>query len=141
LPAEDRPEAYLGLFEAKANANQLAAGSMLSYLLLQLTREAHAAAQTLSAEEVMVYATLKMAILNRVGATTEGYHRRLRERRLGETEHPCTLADRLHDYTMGWLDPDTNSKDRVVELVVMEQFLEALGPATVGTATGTGSCG
>ncbi|MGH0118356.1 UNVERIFIED_CONTAM: hypothetical protein FKN15_047761 [Acipenser sinensis] len=43
-------------------------------------------------------------------------------------EHPRTLAHCFCDYAVGWLDPCTNSKDRVVELVVLEQFLEALGP-------------
>ncbi|KAK6491747.1 neurotrophin receptor-interacting factor-like protein, partial [Huso huso] len=113
MMAEDHPEAYLQLFEALANA---------------VNRGGASCCHTLSAEEVMVYATLKTAILNRVGATTEGFHQRLWEGRLGETEHPCTLAHRLHDYAVGWLDPGTNSKDWVAELVVMEQFLEALGP-------------
>ncbi|MGH0172593.1 UNVERIFIED_CONTAM: hypothetical protein FKN15_002835 [Acipenser sinensis] len=43
-------------------------------------------------------------------------------------EHPRTLAHHLCNFAVGWLDPGTNSKNRVVELVVLEQFLEALGP-------------
>ncbi|XP_058866626.1 scavenger receptor cysteine-rich type 1 protein M130-like [Acipenser ruthenus] len=128
MMAEDRPEAYLRLFEALAEANQWPQDQWASYLLPQLTGEAQAADQTLSAEEMRNYITPKTAILNRVGATPERYRRRLREGKLGEMEHPRTLAHRLRDYAVGWLDPATNSKDRVVELVVLEQFLEALGP-------------
>ncbi|MGH0170063.1 UNVERIFIED_CONTAM: hypothetical protein FKN15_058194 [Acipenser sinensis] len=139
MMAEDRLEAYLRLFEALAEANQWPQDRWGSYLLLQSTGEVQAAAKTLSTEEMRNYATLKTAILNRVGATPEGYRRRLREEKLGEMEHPRTLAHRLHDYAVGWLDPGTNSKDQVVELEVLEQFLEALGPV-LGLWSDLGPC-
>ncbi|MGH0179312.1 UNVERIFIED_CONTAM: hypothetical protein FKN15_001329 [Acipenser sinensis] len=89
----------------------------------KLTGEAQAAARALSPEHMMDYPKLKAAILNRVGATPEGYRRKFRE------AHPRTIAHRLKDYALGWLNPDASTKARLVEVIVVEHFLECLAPA------------
>ncbi|MGH0120082.1 UNVERIFIED_CONTAM: hypothetical protein FKN15_062772 [Acipenser sinensis] len=75
MTAEDQPEAYLEVYEPMPTSAGWAQAQWASYLLQELTGEAQAAAWTLSPERVMDYPTLKAAILNRVGATSEGYHR------------------------------------------------------------------
>ncbi|XP_058858926.1 SCAN domain-containing protein 1-like [Acipenser ruthenus] len=129
MTAEDKPEAYLEVFEAMATSAGWAQAQWASYLLPQLTGEAQAAARTLSPERMMDYPALKAAILNRVGATPEGYRRKFREERFSAEEHPRTIAHRLKDYAMGWLNPDASTKARIVEVIVVERFLECLAPA------------
>ncbi|MGH0180265.1 UNVERIFIED_CONTAM: hypothetical protein FKN15_003795 [Acipenser sinensis] len=76
MTAEDRPDAYLEVFEGMAISAGWAREHWASYLLPQLTGEAQAAASTLDPVARMEYPTLKTAILNRVGATPEGYRPR-----------------------------------------------------------------
>ncbi|RXM93543.1 hypothetical protein EOD39_18962 [Acipenser ruthenus] len=72
------------------------------------------------------YPTLKATVLNRVGATPEGYRRKFREEVFAAEEHPRTIARRLKDYAMGWLNLYATPKARLVEAVLLaEQFLEA----------------
>ncbi|MGH0162901.1 UNVERIFIED_CONTAM: hypothetical protein FKN15_043571 [Acipenser sinensis] len=128
MTAEDRPEAYLEVFEALATSAGWDQAQWASYLLPQLTGEAQAAARTLSPDRMMDYPTLKATILNRVGATPEGYWRKFREERFPPEEHPRTIAHRLNEYAMGWLRPDATTKARLVEVIVVERFLECLAP-------------
>ncbi|MGH0128238.1 UNVERIFIED_CONTAM: hypothetical protein FKN15_033794 [Acipenser sinensis] len=120
MTAEDRPEAYLEVFEAMATSAGWEPARWASYLLPQLTGEAQAAARTLSQEQMLDYPLLKAAILNRVGATPEGYRKKFREEQFTAGEHPRTIAHRLKDYAMGWLNPAATTKARVVEMIVVE---------------------
>ncbi|MGH0151703.1 UNVERIFIED_CONTAM: hypothetical protein FKN15_038689 [Acipenser sinensis] len=97
-------------------------------LLPQLTGEAQAAARTLAPDRMMDYPTLKATILNRVGATPEGYRRKFREERFSPEEHPRTLAHRLNEDARGGLRPDATTKTRLVEVIVVDRFLECLAP-------------
>ncbi|MGH0143412.1 UNVERIFIED_CONTAM: hypothetical protein FKN15_016743 [Acipenser sinensis] len=128
MTAEDRPEAYLEVFEAMATLAGWAPADWARCLLPQLTGEAQAAARTLSPEAMMNYPTLKAVILNRVGATPEGYRKKFRGEQFAAGEHPRAIAHRLKDYALGWLNPDVNTKARLVEMVVVERFLECLAP-------------
>ncbi|MGH0175358.1 UNVERIFIED_CONTAM: hypothetical protein FKN15_070407 [Acipenser sinensis] len=128
MTAEDRPEAYLEVFEALATAAGWDQAQWASCLLPQLTGEAQAAARTLSPDRMMDYPTLKATILNRVGATPEGYQGRFREERFSPEEHPRTTAHRLNEDARGWLRPDATTKARLVEVIMVERFLECLAP-------------
>ncbi|MGH0136790.1 UNVERIFIED_CONTAM: hypothetical protein FKN15_062798 [Acipenser sinensis] len=128
MTAEDRPEAYLEVFEAMAISAGWAREQWASHLLPQLTGEAQAAARTLDPAAMMEYPTLKAAILNRVGATPEGYRRRFREENFSAEEHPRAIAHRLQDYARGWLNPGATTTARLVEVVVVERFLQCLPP-------------
>ncbi|MGH0153339.1 UNVERIFIED_CONTAM: hypothetical protein FKN15_028542 [Acipenser sinensis] len=128
MTAEDRPEAYLEVFEAMATSAGWAPADWARCLLPQLTGEAQAAARTLSPDAMMDYPTLKAVILNRVGATPEGYRKKFRGEQFAAGEHPRAIAHRLKDYALGWLNPDVNTKARLVEMVVVERFLECLAP-------------
>ncbi|MGH0182216.1 UNVERIFIED_CONTAM: hypothetical protein FKN15_018295 [Acipenser sinensis] len=126
MTAEDRPEAYLEVFEALATSAGWDQAQWASCLLPQLTGEAQAAARTLSPDRMMVYPTLKATILNRVGATPEGYRRRFRKGRFSPKEHPRTMAHRLNEDAKWWLSPDATTKARLVEMIMVERFLECL---------------
>ncbi|MGH0160331.1 UNVERIFIED_CONTAM: hypothetical protein FKN15_068987 [Acipenser sinensis] len=58
----------------------------------------------------------------------EGYRRKFREERFSPEEHPRTLAHRLNEDARGWLRPDATTKARLVEVIVVERFLECLAP-------------
>ncbi|MGH0141016.1 UNVERIFIED_CONTAM: hypothetical protein FKN15_021414 [Acipenser sinensis] len=134
MTAEDRPEAYLEVFEALAISAGWDQAQWARCLLPQLTGEAQAAARALSPEQMMDYPTLKAAILNRVGATPEGYRRKFRETRFSAEEHPRTIAHRLKDYALGWLNPDATTKARLVEMVILDLIAELrdeLDPASI----------
>ncbi|MGH0166476.1 UNVERIFIED_CONTAM: hypothetical protein FKN15_072116 [Acipenser sinensis] len=128
MTAEDRPEAYLEVFEALATSAGWDQAQWARCLLPQLTGEAQAAARTLAPDRMMDYPTLKATILNRVGATPEGYRRKFREERFSPEEHPRTMAHRLNEDARGWLRPDATTKTRLVEMIVVERFLECLAP-------------
>ncbi|MGH0190941.1 UNVERIFIED_CONTAM: hypothetical protein FKN15_053919 [Acipenser sinensis] len=128
MTAEDRPEAYLEVFEALATSAGWDQAQWARCLLPQLTGEAQAAARTLAPDRMMDYPTLKATILNRVGATPEGYRRKFREERFSPEEHPRTLAHRLNEDARGWLRPDATTKAGLVEVIVVERFMECLAP-------------
>ncbi|MGH0166504.1 UNVERIFIED_CONTAM: hypothetical protein FKN15_000334 [Acipenser sinensis] len=128
MTAEDRPDAYLEVFEALATSAGWDQAQWARCLLPQLTGEAQAAARTLAPDRMMDYPTLKATILNRVGATPEGYRRKFREERFSPEEHPRTLAHRLNEDARGWLRLDATLKARLVEVIVVERFLECLAP-------------
>ncbi|MGH0120933.1 UNVERIFIED_CONTAM: hypothetical protein FKN15_038472 [Acipenser sinensis] len=94
--------------------------------LAPVNGEAQAAARTLSPNRMMDYPTLKATILNRVGSTPEGYRWKFREERFSPEEHPRTIAHRLNEYAMGWFKPDATTSARLVEVIVVERFLECL---------------
>ncbi|RXM29493.1 Protein 5NUC [Acipenser ruthenus] len=130
MMAKDHPEAYLDVFEAMAISAQWPQGQWASYLLPQLMGKAQAAARTLSPSGMMDYPTLKVTILSRVGATPRGFRRKLREESFSEEEHLRTIAHRLRDYAMGWLNPDVTTKARLVVVIVVMRFLECLTPGS-----------
>ncbi|MGH0147297.1 UNVERIFIED_CONTAM: hypothetical protein FKN15_010209 [Acipenser sinensis] len=115
MMAKDRPEAYLDVFEAMA-------------ISAQWPQEQEAAARTLSLAWMMDYPTLKVASLTRVGATPEGFRRKFREKIFSAQEHPWTIAHRLEDYAMGWLNPDATTKARLVEIIMVDPRCAAMYP-------------
>ncbi|MGH0145440.1 UNVERIFIED_CONTAM: hypothetical protein FKN15_044065 [Acipenser sinensis] len=54
-----------------------------------------------SVQNIQDFFTLKVAILNRMGATPEDYRRKFREEVFSAEEHPTAIAHRLKDYAMG----------------------------------------
>ncbi|MGH0120727.1 UNVERIFIED_CONTAM: hypothetical protein FKN15_031656 [Acipenser sinensis] len=97
-----------------------------SHLLPQLTGEAQVAASTLDPVAMMDYSTLKAVILNRVGVTPEGYCCKFREKRFSAEDHCRAIAHLLQDYARGWLSPGATTTARLVEVIIVERFLECL---------------
>ncbi|XP_028575874.2 uncharacterized protein LOC114592144 isoform X1 [Podarcis muralis] len=59
---------------------------------------------------------------------TEAKRQRFRGFRYWEAEGPRTACDRLQELCYGWLKPKRHTKEQILELVVLEQFLAVLPP-------------
>uniref|UniRef100_A0AAQ4REK5 Gypsy retrotransposon integrase-like protein 1 n=1 Tax=Gasterosteus aculeatus aculeatus TaxID=481459 RepID=A0AAQ4REK5_GASAC len=119
------------MFEAMAGACGWPADEWAIRLLPLLTGEAQTAALGLPPGPRHVYASVKKAIMDRLGLSLEDHRRRFREARLGPEDRPFPFAQRLTDAANRWLQPEgAGGAPAVVEKVVMEQFLEGLPPRT-----------
>ncbi|KAK6481115.1 SCAN domain-containing protein 1-like, partial [Huso huso] len=113
---------HLDVFEAMAILGPWPQAQWASYLLPQLTGETQAAARTLSPAAMMDFPTLKAAILNGMGPTPEGYRKKFQEEVFANNEHPRVIAHRLWDYAVGWLNQDATTKERMLEVIVVDRF-------------------
>uniref|UniRef100_A0AAQ4RXT8 CCHC-type domain-containing protein n=1 Tax=Gasterosteus aculeatus aculeatus TaxID=481459 RepID=A0AAQ4RXT8_GASAC len=131
MTPEDDVQSYLEMFEAMAGACGWPADEWAIRLLPLLTGEAQTAALGLPPGPRHVYASVKKAIMDRLGLSPEDHRRRFREARLGPGDRPFTFAQRLADAANRWLQPEgAGGGPAVVEKVVTEQFLEGLPPRT-----------
>ncbi|XP_077954435.1 uncharacterized protein LOC120834331 isoform X1 [Gasterosteus aculeatus] len=131
MTPEDDVQSYLEMFEAMAGACGWPVDEWAIRLLPLLTGEAQTAALGLPPGPRHVYASVKKAIMDRLGLSPEDHRRRFREARLGLGDRPFPFAQRLTDAANRWLQPEgAGGAPAVVEKVVMEQFLEGLPPRT-----------
>ncbi|XP_061741975.1 zinc finger protein 213-like [Nerophis ophidion] len=77
----------------------------------------------------MCFLDLRRAVLNRTGCASEDHRHRFRVLCLGPEYRPFLLEQQLQDAATRWLQPG-DSDGRVLELVVLEQFLEAIPTQT-----------
>ncbi|KAI7804923.1 putative SCAN domain-containing protein SCAND2P [Triplophysa rosa] len=127
---QDDPEAFLGLFERVAVARGWLDDQWALHLIPLLSGEAQVAAQQLPPENLLVYAELKKAILQRVGRSPEEYRQRFRSLGLAETGRPYLLAQQLRDSCRKWLMAGDSDVAGIVDKVVLEQFTTCLPQRT-----------
>ena len=60
------------------------------------------------------------------GAGTEMRRLRFRQFRYQEASGPRDVCRRLRELSQGWLRPEVRSKEQIMELLVLEQFLSIL---------------
>ncbi|TEA35533.1 hypothetical protein DBR06_SOUSAS8910005, partial [Sousa chinensis] len=56
----------------------------------------------------------------------ETYHQRFRQFDYQESPGPQATLSRLHELCCQWLRPEVHSKEQILELLVLEQFLAML---------------
>uniref|UniRef100_A0A8C3HPM8 SCAN box domain-containing protein n=1 Tax=Chrysemys picta bellii TaxID=8478 RepID=A0A8C3HPM8_CHRPI len=126
LAPEDDIEAYLATFEQVADACQWPRGEWTTRLELYLTGKAQLAYGSLDITETSDYGKVKATILHRYGISPETQRRRFREFCYQEAEGPREAYSRLRELCHRWLEPQSRTKEQILELLILEQFLTIL---------------
>uniref|UniRef100_A0A9J8DD92 SCAN box domain-containing protein n=1 Tax=Cyprinus carpio carpio TaxID=630221 RepID=A0A9J8DD92_CYPCA len=130
MGASDDPEAFLDLFERTAEACEWPSTSWPVRLIPLLSGEAQKAAQQLPVQNLLVYADLKRAILQRVSLSPEQHRQRFRSLELAEAGRPFVLEQQLRDLCRKWLLAGGSDAEAILDKVVLEQFISRLPKRT-----------
>uniref|UniRef100_A0A452GTD0 CCHC-type domain-containing protein n=1 Tax=Gopherus agassizii TaxID=38772 RepID=A0A452GTD0_9SAUR len=72
------------------------------------------------------YDAVKAAILDRLGLSAEKYHQKFRAAWWAGRVRPRAFTQKLTDWATRWLRPDAHTVGQIMDLVVLEQFLQGL---------------
>ncbi|XP_032998218.1 zinc finger and SCAN domain-containing protein 31-like [Lacerta agilis] len=126
-PWEDA-KAFLASFEQVAKACRWPRGEWAARLLPALSGEADEAFQSLEAGDREDYGKVKAAILRGAALRTEAERQHFRQFCCQQVEDPRRIHLQLQDLCHQWLKPERRSKEQILELLVLEQFLASLPP-------------
>ncbi|XP_051724240.1 uncharacterized protein LOC127498671 isoform X1 [Ctenopharyngodon idella] len=126
MGSEDDPEVFLDLFQKTAELSGWPRDQWPMRLVPLLSGESQIAAQQLPVQNLLVFDDLKRAILQRVGRSPEEHRQRFRSLELGESGRPFVLAQQLRDSCRKWLLAEGGDVEKIVDRVVLEQFITRL---------------
>ncbi|XP_077186324.1 uncharacterized protein LOC143833909 [Paroedura picta] len=126
-PWEDA-KAFLASFEQVAEACQWPRDEWVAQLLPALSGEAQEAFESLETKDREDYGKVKAAILRREANHTEALRQHFRQFRSREVEDPRRIYGQLQELCRRWLRPERHSKEQILELLILEQFLAILPP-------------
>ncbi|KAM6472104.1 uncharacterized protein PHA67_003708 isoform 1-T2 [Liasis olivaceus] len=126
-PWED-PKAFLASFEQVAQACQWPRGEWVPRLLPALSGEAKQAFSGLEAGDKEDYGKVKAAILRGEAIRIEVQRQHFRQFRFQEIEDPRRVYGQLQRLCRQWLKPERRTKEQILELLILEQFLASLPP-------------
>uniref|UniRef100_A0A8D2Q7X8 SCAN box domain-containing protein n=1 Tax=Varanus komodoensis TaxID=61221 RepID=A0A8D2Q7X8_VARKO len=111
-------------------------------LLPALSGEAEQAFQSLEARDREDYGKVKAAILRGEALRMEMQRQLFRQFCCQEVEDPRRIHSQLQELCRQWLKPERHSKEQILELLILEQFLASLPPDLQGwiRAGGPDSC-
>ncbi|XP_013923247.1 PREDICTED: neurotrophin receptor-interacting factor 1-like [Thamnophis sirtalis] len=131
-------KAFLTSFEQVASACKWPQDQWATLLAPGLRQEAAEAFNSLSGQERRDYGKVKAAILRREALAREKQRRDFREFCYQETEGPRALYKHLQGLCWQWLKAEKCSKEEILELLVLEQFLTVLPPEMQSWVRGHG---
>ncbi|KAK9405649.1 zinc finger and SCAN domain-containing protein 12-like [Crotalus adamanteus] len=126
-PWED-PKVFLASFEQVAQACRWPRGEWVAHLLPALCGEAKEAFQKLEIRERDNYEKVKDAILKGEAVKTEAQRQRFRQFCCQEVGDPQMVYKQIKELCHQWLKPERHTKEQVLELLILEQFLASLPP-------------
>ncbi|XP_078244548.1 uncharacterized protein LOC110090642 [Pogona vitticeps] len=127
VPWEDT-RAFLASFEQVAKACQWPKGEWAARLLPALNGIAEEAFRSLEARDREDYGKVKAAILRGDALRMEVRRQHFRHFSCQEVEDPRRLHNQLQELCHRWLRPERRSKEQILELLILEQFLASLPP-------------
>ncbi|XP_067231921.1 zinc finger and SCAN domain-containing protein 1-like [Chanodichthys erythropterus] len=130
MGSADDPEAFLDLFEKTAELSGWPRDQWPMRLVPLLSGESQIAAQQLPVQNLLVFDDLKRAILQRVGRSPEEHRQRFRSLELAESGRPFVMAQQLRDSCRKWLLAEGSDVEKIVDRVVLEQFITRLPKKT-----------
>ncbi|XP_065427943.1 uncharacterized protein LOC101936151 [Chrysemys picta bellii] len=126
LEPEDDIEVYLASFERLAEACHWPRREWVTRLLPSLTGKAQQAISSLDARDARDYGKVKAAILRGCNISTEMQRLHFRQFRYQEAKGPREVCSRLRELSHRWLKPEIRTKEQIMELLILEQFLTIL---------------
>ncbi|XP_061444599.1 uncharacterized protein LOC133366006 isoform X2 [Rhineura floridana] len=120
-------EAYLTTFERVADASQWPREEWVARLVPVLNGQAQQAYFSLDAKDKGDYGKVKVAILRLDSyMATESHRQGFRHFCYQDTEGPRGACRQLQDLCHRWLRPESKTKEQILDLLILEQFLVIL---------------
>ncbi|XP_053147498.1 zinc finger and SCAN domain-containing protein 31-like [Hemicordylus capensis] len=130
LPEEPTPwddtKAFLASFEQVASACRWPRDKWVALLLPALNGEAKQSFSSLSAHDRGDFGKVKAAILQGEALMRERQRQHFRQFCYQEVEGPRAVYGRLRELCCQWLKAESHTKDEILELLILEQFLTVL---------------
>ncbi|XP_061475632.1 zinc finger and SCAN domain-containing protein 2-like isoform X1 [Rhineura floridana] len=124
-PWEDT-KAFLASFEQVASACRWPRDKWVTLLLPSLSGEAEQAFSGLSSPDRGDYGKVKAAILQGEAILRERQRQHFRQFCYRDTEGPRAVYSRLRELCRQWLRAERHTKEEILELLILEQFLTVL---------------
>ncbi|XP_026541918.1 zinc finger protein with KRAB and SCAN domains 7-like isoform X1 [Notechis scutatus] len=124
----ENSSAFLDSFEQVAQACRWPKEEWVPRLQPALSGEAEQAFLNLGGCSKGDYGKVKAAILQREAQRREEQRQHFRRFRYQEAEGPRGAYSRLQEHCRRWLKADMSTKEQIVELLILEQFLAILPP-------------
>ncbi|XP_042302353.1 zinc finger protein 24-like [Sceloporus undulatus] len=130
IPEEATPwgdtKAFLDSFEQVAKACRWPREEWMARLLPALSGEAEMTFQMMEAGEKEDYGKVKVALLRRDALNREKSRQHFRHFCYMEAKGPRATYDQLQRLCRRWLEVEKHTKEQILELLILEQFLTVL---------------
>uniref|UniRef100_A0A8D0B2J4 SCAN box domain-containing protein n=1 Tax=Salvator merianae TaxID=96440 RepID=A0A8D0B2J4_SALMN len=125
-PTDWDMKGFLASFEEVASACRWPQEKWVTLLLPALRGDAKQAFHNLSSCDRRDYGKVKAAILQGTAILREKQRQHFRQFSYKEVEGPRAVYSQLHELCCRWLGVERHSKEEILELLILEQFLAIL---------------